>query len=207
MLFKYFLKTKNKIKMKTIKILLTTIVIAYTLYFVQAQSEAKTYTSSGLYLTYDDFINHKLSYDGSRMVLNNPFRSKTVTVVADNKKKDMFKNDVYGFQNSKKEDYRFINNESYKIVDTASFYIYYTYKQEEINKGKGLVKTDEYFFSVKGNSTVYLLTIGNLKKAFAGNDKFHYLIDATFKTDKDLLAYDDYLKTYKIKYLYNQSLK
>jgi len=102
---------------------------------------------------------------------------------------------------------RWYNKAAYQIVDTESFYIYYRYQSEEQIKGKGLIKTDEYFFSMNGNSPIQLLTIDNLKNSFPENHHFHYLLDAIFRSDKELLAYDNFLKTYKIKYLYRESLK
>lgn len=99
--------------------------------------------------------------------------------------------------------YRFYNHSDYEIVDTASFYIYYQYK--EVTTGKGLVKTDVYYFSLNNHDAIIPLTINNLKLAFPGNDKFHYALDAYFKSDEDLLAYDYFLKVYKLKYIYRSS--
>jgi hypothetical protein len=103
--------------------------------------------------------------------------------------------------------YRNSEKGKYQILDTAYFYLYYRYEQVEKVKGKSLIKTDEYFFSRNAESPIQLLTAENLKRAFPDNLAFHYAIDAEFKRDQDLIAYDPYYKGYKLKYIYNQSLK
>ena len=110
-------------------------------------------------------------------------------------------------QSEAKSNYRIFHNSSYRIVDTAGFYLYYRYIQFEQNRGKGLVKKDEYYFSKDGGSDIELLTIENLKKAYPENHRFHYDIDAHFRSDSELMAYDSFSKSYKLKYLYMQSLK
>jgi hypothetical protein len=103
--------------------------------------------------------------------------------------------------------YRNSEKGKYQILDTTYFYLYYRYEQVEKVRGKSLVKTDEYFFSRNAESPIQLLTAENLKRAFPDNLPFHYAIDAEFKRDQDLIAYDPYYKGYKLKYIYNQSLK
>jgi hypothetical protein len=110
-------------------------------------------------------------------------------------------------QNGTNNNYRIYDKSSYRIVDTAGFYLYYRYIQFEQNRGKGLIKKDEYYFSKDGGSDIQLLTIENLKKAYPENHRFHYDIDAHFRSDRELMAYDSFSKSYKLKYLYMQSLK
>jgi hypothetical protein len=114
---------------------------------------------------------------------------------------------MYPIQNGVKDSYRFFHNSYYKIIDTAGFYLYYRYIQFEQNRGKGLVKKDEYYFSKDGSSDIKPLTIENLKRAYPENHRFHYDIDAHFRSDRELMAYDSYTQSYKLKYLYMQSLK
>jgi len=103
--------------------------------------------------------------------------------------------------------YRIFHKSSYRIVDTAGFYLYYRYVQNEHTRGKGLIKTDEYYFSTDSAADIQLLTIENLKRAYPENHRFHYDIDAHFRSDRELMAYDPFTKMYKLKYLYMQSLK
>jgi hypothetical protein len=111
------------------------------------------------------------------------------------------------FQNSETNNYRIYEKESYLILDTAAFCLYYRYESEEKTKGKELVKTEEYFFSKDAQSPIQLLTADNLKRTFPDNLPFHYAIDAEFRNNKDLIAYDSYCGCYKIKYIYKQSFK
>ena len=161
--------------------LVLVIIISFT---KQALCQTITTNKGGVYSNFNDFTQNKLTY-GSK----HSFSST--------------KNLAYGYRNTKNENYRFYDNSCYKIVDTASFFIYYQYT--EVTKGKGLVKTDEYYFSVKGNGAIIPLTISNLKKSFPEDNKFHYALDALFKSDDDLLAYDNILNMYKLKYIYRSS--
>jgi hypothetical protein len=111
------------------------------------------------------------------------------------------------FQHSGNNNYRIYEKESYLILDTAAFYLYYRYESEEKVKGKELVKTEEYYFSKDAQSPIQLLTADNLKRTFPDNLPFHYAIDAEFRTNKDLIDYDSYSGCYKLKFIYKQSLK
>jgi hypothetical protein len=112
-----------------------------------------------------------------------------------------------GNQSGQKAGIRVFGKNAYQILDTTDFFIYYRYEQVERIKGKALLKTDKYYFSKEGSSDIMLLTIENLKKAYPDNLAFHYALDAHFRNDEELIAYDNYSKTYKIKYLYKRSLK
>jgi hypothetical protein len=116
-------------------------------------------------------------------------------------------NKADSYRNHDGKIYRLFGNGEYQVLDSAYFYLYYRYEQVEKVRGKSLIKTDEYFFSRTAESPIQLLTSENLKKAFPDNLPFHYGIDAEFKRDQDLIAYDPYYKGYKLKYVYNQSLK
>lgn len=168
-------------------------------------------SKNGLYSTFNDFVNHKLIDESNENLTNAKLklndRSDSLHVLKSEKKHHHpTKKDVYGYINYKNENYRFYNKTAYKIIDTAGFFIYYLYKNEPSPNGKGLVKTDEYFFSTKGDNTIQPLTINNLEKAFPEKHQFHYDIDAMFKSDKDLIIYDNFLHIYKIKYLFAHSI-
>jgi hypothetical protein len=169
-------------------------------------------SSAGLYSTAEDFLQHKLTYSidcnsKDKLKINDFFGSPTGYVVYNGEKHAFDKNKTYGYHSCDNKNYRFYNHSVYQIIDTGGFYMYYQYRSEEQTKGKGLVKKDAYFFSKKSDGDIELLTINNLEKAFPENSSFHYAIEASCKTDKDLLAYDSFQNIYKIKYLYNQSAK
>jgi hypothetical protein len=110
-------------------------------------------------------------------------------------------------QKGTKGNYRIFHKSSYRVVDTAGFYLYYRYIQFEQIRGKGLIKMDEYYFSKDSNSDIQPLTIENLKRVYPENHRFHYDIDAHFRSDRELMAYDPFTNMYKLKYLYMQSSK
>jgi hypothetical protein len=101
--------------------------------------------------------------------------------------------------------YRQDGRRKYVVVDTAGFYLY-SYKM--LVQGEKIARPETvYFFSVDKDSPVMELTMDNLEKAFSGNAKFRYSLESAFHGDKQLMAYDNALKTYKIKYLYSQASK
>jgi hypothetical protein len=112
-----------------------------------------------------------------------------------------------GHQTNNHYSYRLYHAQNYRILDSTEFFLYYRYEQQEHIKGKELLKTDCYFFSKDAGSQIQPLTIGNLKAAFPDNNRFHYLLDAEFHQDSELMSYDSYAKMYKIKYLYSVSIK
>jgi hypothetical protein len=99
---------------------------------------------------------------------------------------------------------RVYGKSTYKILDTAGFYLYSVNK---LVQGEKIARPQTvYYFSVTANGPVQELTLANLEGAFAGNARFRYSLEAQFRSDKNLVAYDGLLKMYKIKYLYGQAL-
>jgi|SRR5882757_9453733 len=102
------------------------------------------------------------------------------------------------------QEVRVAGKEKFRIIDTTGFYVY------SINKlvqGEKIARPqDVYYFSVSADAPLLELTRENLEKVFAGNARFRYALEAQFHSDKQLMAYDPWLKAYKLKYLYHQSL-
>ncbi len=67
--------------------------------------------------------------------------------------------------------------------------------------GKYLPK---YFFTTASSDVLQPLTKDNVKKAFPENHAFHDALDATLKSDADLINYDTFHKMYKINWLLQQ---
>jgi hypothetical protein len=95
----------------------------------------------------------------------------------------------------------------YQIIDTSCFIIYYRLKQTEKIPGKGVLWVGQYYFSKMPDDQMIELTTNNLKRSFPCNNRFHYALDAYFKSDKQLMEYDSYLKQYKLKNLFAQTMK
>jgi hypothetical protein len=165
------------------------------------------------HLTAEVFCKHKLTCGFDYNISVNKFKSSELQVSSNgfvvlNGGKHQFEtNKINVFQKGDNQSYRIFGKDKYQILDTVDFFLYYRYGQSGKTKGAALVKAAEYYFSKDGVSPIQLLTAENLKRTFPDNNAFHYAIDSHFKTDKDLIAYDPYIKCYKIKYLYKQSLK
>jgi hypothetical protein len=91
----------------------------------------------------------------------------------------------------------------YEVVDTTGFYLYKAQQLVPQIKGYPHYAT-AYFFSTD-NANIQPLTIPNLKKAFPSVPAFHYALDAHFRSNEELTAWDPYQKIYKVKYLYLHS--
>ena len=103
------------------------------------------------------------------------------------------------------QNYRSYDHGKYLILDTAGFYLY---RHNKLVRGeKASRPMDVYYFSLGPDDAPRELTLANLERAFAGNAAFRYRLEAQFRYDKELMAYDEYLKMYKIKYLYALSEK
>ena len=95
-----------------------------------------------------------------------------------------------------------VQGHRYHTLDTTGFYLY---SLNKLVQGEKIARPQTvYYFSVKPGEPILELTMENLEKAFAANTRFRYQLEAQFRSDKDLMAYDPVLKTYKIKYIYRQ---
>lgn len=191
--------------MKKIIILSAIIFVAFSSAFAKVQS--KPTSAPGLYLTIKDFLNHHLSYNnGDKIILNEFLASSKIKVITSGESKTLAKKQVFGFHNSSNEDYRFYKNELYQIITTEPWFVYKHYASTSVQGGKGNVKKEFYYFSVKGTDELIPLTVENLKKSFPDNLKFHDLLDL-IKNDADLVSYDSYRNELKVEYLYQKSLQ
>lgn len=184
--------------MKALKLFITFLAIASF-----AQKSFAQDKTTGLYLTYDDYLNHKISFEsnGTSITLNEFLGGSTVTVAHDGKKKSFLKSEIFGYH-AQNSDYRFFNNEGYKIIDSKDFYIYSHPKL--VQQGKAMKPVDAFYFSAQGTGVIKPFTIKALETAYAENPKFKYTIESQFQTDNELTQYDAAVKEYKVKYLYDQ---
>src|SRR5580700_608411 len=131
--------------MKTLN--LSMIMLIITIGFSQ-QSNAQN-QSSGLYLTLNDYQNHKLSYTGSPISIHEFLGGRYVTVISNGQKLQLEKSKIFGYHDNANNDYRFFNNKAYQIVDTPEFCIYSNEKLVPQASGKGPKPTMVYYFSKK----------------------------------------------------------
>ena len=190
-----------------LSILLIAILFFCSAYYSKAQTQSK-----GLYLTADDYAQHKLSYsedpsdtNGNKISIHEFIGSNNVTVFTKGKKLSFDKNQIFGYHDAGGSDYRFFDGNAYQIVDTAGFFIYSF--DRLVQKGRGPRPKRAWYFSKKSNSPLLSLTFQNLLSVFPDNQKFRYMIEVASVYNVKPEAYDSELNEYKIKELYKRSLK
>ena len=195
--------------MKKFELIMAAVAIMTFGLFIKSNAQNQ---SAGLYLTYNDYLNNKLSYtmvDGSsnanKINLHEFLDGANVTVSSNGKKQVFAKNELFGYHDSNNNDCRFFNKEVYRIIDTTGFYIYTADKL--VQQGKGFKAAKVYYFSKKGNDEILTLTPENIAMAFPGNHMFRLMVDAEFKSGVNIGAYDQVSNNYKIKEIYTASLK
>ncbi len=200
--------------MTIIKWVATGAIILLTAKETTAQKNAaQTSYNSGVFVTSEDFEKQKISYSipcddkmDKLKVEDNIFSNKSLIIKTGKEKKSLKKNNVFGYRDCHLTSFRFFDNQEFQILDTASFYLYSERKVIRQVKGEE-EKGTAYFFSTKSNNAILPLTMQNLKSAFPDNSNFQYAIESDFRSNAELIKYDNFKKTYKIKYVFNQSLK
>ena len=152
----------------TLLILMLTFTMSFT-----ALAGTSDKTTSGVYLTADDFTNGKLMSE------------QQITKSS--------KSDFYGFRDSHGRSYRFVGDKPYEIREAGPLYIY---KTDRLVR-KGAVEP-AYFFSVGPTQRVLPLTIANLKNAVGEDHRFQEFLDMTFRNDSDLTRFDKSQSTYAV---------
>lgn len=103
-----------------------------------------------------------------------------------------------------KKQYEIVGRVKYELLDTTLFNVYRA--QRPMASAKGIPPyTTAYFFKTI-NGVIRPLTIQYLKKNWSSVPAFHYALDAQFRSDSELSAWDPYQKMYKVKYLLRQAL-
>lgn len=161
---------------------------------------------TGLYLSDADFAAGKISYGAGHHKIqpNVPLRHGKVKVKNGTREMMLDKSQLYGYRDKDQQDYRFVGNNAYKILDAKGFNLYS--RDVEVTQGKGRVKETKFYFSATPGGELMELTIGNLKQAFPGNDKFHQLLDLQFRSNDELARYDEFSKMFKVKTIYNETI-
>ena len=156
-------------------------------------------TTIGLYLTLQDYQDHKLSYVSKNMGKGKTkvdilFGANKVLVIQDEKTKVFPKNEVFGYRIDK-QDYRFFNNTEYCILANKHFFIYSCFKV--IQQDKVPKKTEQYYFSSNPAGPIQRLTIDNLESVYGKNKKFITTMDRWFKNNNQVETRHFFNRQYK----------
>ena len=164
---------------------------------------------SGVYMTSADFINNNLVFEGdckngTKIKMHDFFYSRpTVTLIHDGEKRTYKKSELYGFRNCNNETYRFYRNDAYQIAEAGNVFIYT--QERNIAQTKGFKVVKAYYFSTTANGDIMPLTLSNLRRAYAGNDKFQDLLDQYMSGD-NVADYDMLHKSFKINILFAKAV-
>ncbi|MBI1781182.1 MAG: hypothetical protein HYR66_07400 [Sphingobacteriales bacterium] len=163
--------------------------------------------SSGIYKMAEDFQQRKLSYainyktEKHKINTYVLFKGNAIRVKHNGITYDLKKSDTYGYRDTKGREYRFIGEVEYTILNPGEQLLMYVY-QHPAHSGKEADKySPTYYFTTDVASTPQALTKENLKTAFPDYHKFHDALDANFKRDNELYAYDRFHKMYKLNWI------
>jgi hypothetical protein len=176
------------------------------------QSVAQT-NSSGIYKTWQDYKDNKLSFvincdhPNGKIRLHHFFSKNYIDLIQEGKEYRFNKDSIFGYRDDKHNNYRFYKNynHEYKILENNSIVIYVVSLPISTSSGKTNQMVPTYFFSKGLNGHIFPLTILNLKRAFADNLKFHDMLDVTFGGGESLSKYDSEQKLYDLNFILQNS--
>lgn len=201
-----FTNYHQKYKLEKMNTLKTT--VALVLFLISLNSSAQKIT--GLYKDQHDFVSNKLTHQEACDAKNNyimadeVFSSSKILIKEDGKKMKELKKDYFGYVNCKGVTYKFYDGQNCEMLDTAGFDLY---KRIYLAGGKGYRKITKYYFSKDSNDALQPFTMQNLSNSFHSNDKFIYALETSFHNDAELTEYVTYLKSFKVKYIFNETIK
>lgn len=163
---------------------------------------------SGLYLSFSDYMNDKLSYETvckreKQTIRFNEFLNKPfITVKYQDKKMRISKDSIYGVLNCENILVRFQDSEPFYLAEKGPVWIFY--KEVSVQEYKSFRIEKRYFFSTKGNGQMEALNIANIKNAFPNDVILHDMIDLHFQ-NADISGYDTYHKMFKINHVLSEN--
>jgi|SRR5579859_725392 len=178
-------------------------------FFLNSQLEAQTAKVSGVYLTADDYQNHRLSFMGQcgskdhGVELHDFLHKSYIHVKHDSKKKRYEKKNLFGLQACDGRNFRFVSNLEYQIVESKDLYIYM--RESWVAHGRSTQTVQDYYFSVGGDGPIQALTFRNLKTTFPDNLRFLGLVASRIEDDRELAQYDRSHQTFAVNRLLLES--
>lgn len=160
----------------------------------------------GLYMSAEDFTSGKLTHASkhTHIKLHEVFKKDIIEVKHNDSSYVYKKHKVFGYKENTGEEFRIHEYKFYQILNPTEKIL--IYKMPHGIPQKGQAQAYSYFFSKNAGSQILLLTLKNMEDQFAGNAKFDEFLETHFKTDNDLLEYDNIHKMYKLNRLYELSL-
>jgi hypothetical protein len=95
----------------------------------------------------------------------------------------------------------------YTVLNSGQPITIYKYQHLSHSPKEAEKYAPKYYVTTRNSNMLQELTKMNLKKAFPDNHPFHDALDAQFKDDTNLYAYDDFHKMYKVDWLLKENTK
>lgn len=178
-----------------------------------SSANAAVSSARGIYLTAADFAKGRLTSEsdcksaGHKVELHDVLNKPYIHVTHGGETRKYLKREIYGFRTCGRQDYRFVGNAEYEILEArdVSIYALELPARNPKDTSRGLPTSRVYFFSVPASEQVLPLTLQNLKRAFPNSHAFHDALDATFRTDDELTQYDTFHNMFKVNRLLTAS--
>ena len=154
-------------------------------------------------------LSYAINYKTEKHKINDNllFNNAEIKVKHHGEKYTLQKNETYAYRSTKGVEYRFVDNKEYKILNPGEPLLIYVYQHPAHSPKEAEKYRPMYFFSVDATSEPQPLTKSNVKAAYPDNHKFHDALDAQFKEDNELYAYDNFHKMYKLNRIYENTIK
>ncbi|PSL45328.1 hypothetical protein CLV51_10430 [Chitinophaga niastensis] len=169
-------------------------------------SVAAQHKMAGIYKTMNDYRENHLSYskDSSqeipRITLHTLAPRDYVSIQYNGNNIHLNKDQFFAYQLTNGEVYRLAGSNAYQLLNKGPHLLLYKRKipasPKEFPSGKF-----KYYFSTDQDNTMKELTAWNIKKAFPDNTTLADQVDALFKRDDELMAYDRFHEMYKLEWL------
>jgi hypothetical protein len=159
----------------------------------------------GVYLTAPDFINGKLSYpvycdEYIPNMQEELLGRRHIVILPSGGTYQIDRTNIYAIRCCEGKIVRVYHADCYPIMNPGEQLLIYKVLQNPASKGE--TARIKYYFSKDAASDIVELTLDNLKTAFPDKQDFLRILEAQFRSDEDLYAYDNYHKCFKLSRIY-----
>lgn len=165
---------------------------------------------TGVYLNHKDFDANKTTYtrekkNKCKIKLHHDIYKPYIEIKRKDTSLALLKDSIFGYKNLEGVSFRFFKKQIYQVLNQGERILLY-----KIEIKTGSIKEQKiithYYFSDGSNNEIFELTIPNIELCFKENLVFTEFLEVHFKTEAELLEYDDKHKVYKLNRLLELSL-
>ncbi|MBC9934961.1 hypothetical protein [Chitinophaga qingshengii] len=159
---------------------------------------------TGIYLTQTDYLQDHPSYTATNGIaykakLYTFAPKKYILLTGGGEQVKLEKDHFFALQLKDGKTFSMQGGESYELLNRNPRLLLYRRKLPVAPKS--FPTTPYLYYFSAGNSTIQQLTITNIKRAFADIKDLSYWLDATFRSNDELTAYDTFHHMYKLEWL------